>query len=289
MKHKFYKIILFLIASVFIPHFVFGAEISFDAKTQEISANQQFDAKVFINTDNEYINAIEGKIIFPQDLLEVKNINDGNSIINLWVEKPKNTGEGQITFAGIIPGGYNNSQGLILSITFLAKKEGSGTVEFNDMQTLLNDGKGTKTNATISNLQFTISQQNLVSEKISAIKIEDKKPPETFTPQIASNTAIFDGKWFLVFATEDKGSGVDYYEVQEGNRPPVIAESPYLLQNQNLDEKISVKAVDKSGNERIAIVPSPKISTWYYLFAIIIGAMFIYFIYKFLCKRRNMK
>ena len=28
---------------------------------------------------------------------------------------------------------------------------------------------------------------------------------------------VFDGKWFLVFAALDKGSGIDHYEVMETN------------------------------------------------------------------------
>ncbi|MDP2162330.1 MAG: hypothetical protein Q8K02_17755, partial [Flavobacterium sp.] len=199
-----------LLASVIVASFLvvapaFAAEAFFKTKTQEIKTNQSFEVGIFINTDRESINAIEGKIIFPRDLLEIKKINDGNSIINFWIEKPKSVSEGQIAFSGIVPGGYNDSQGLIFSITFLAKKEGIGIIEFNGVKVLRNDGKGTEATLTISDFQFLISNPpaGKPAPQVTTPKTEDRNPPEEFTPQIAADPALFKGEWFLVFATQD--------------------------------------------------------------------------------------
>ncbi|MDP3003952.1 MAG: hypothetical protein Q8N43_00355 [Candidatus Azambacteria bacterium] len=285
-----------LAASVIFASFLvvapaFAAETFFGTKTQEIKANQLFEVGVFINTDNEEINAIEGKIMFPQDLLEIKKINDGNSIINFWIEKPKSASEGQIAFSGIIPGGYNDSRGLIFSITFLTKKEGGGTIEFSGVKALRNDGQGTEAPLTISNFQFLISKQVSIPQTTTP-KTEDRDPPEEFTPQIAADPVIFEDKWFLVFATQDKGSGIDHYEVREGEKPFVIAESPYLLQNQDLDEKIAVKVADKSGNERIATLPPQKPRAWYKNYSLLVilmiaGVVLAYLTWKILWKKRR--
>ena len=281
------KKILFILLSIafLFPYHLFAAEVSFDTKSQDIKVNQLFEVGVFINTDDESINAIEGKIIFPQDLLEIKKINDGNSIINFWIEKPKSATGGQIAFSGIVPGGYNDSRGLIFSITFLAKKEGGGAIEFSGVKALRNDGQGTEAPLTISNFKFLISNQPAGEPipQITTPKTEDRNPPEEFTPQIAADPAIFDGKWFLVFATQDKGSGIDHYEVCDGKRKCVAAESPYLLQNQDLDEGIVVKAVDKSGNERAVTIPAQKSRAWYkdyVIIAILIIAAIAYLIWK---------
>ena len=281
------KKILFILLSIafLFPYHLFAAEVSFDTTSQDIKVNQLFKVGVFINTDEESINAIEGKIIFPQDLLEIKKINDGNSIINFWIEKPKSATGGQIAFSGIVPGGYNDSRGLIFSITFLAKKEGGGAIEFSGVKALRNDGQGTEAPLTISNFKFLISNQPAGEPipQITTPKTEDRNPPEEFTPQIAADPAIFDGKWFLVFATQDKGSGIDHYEVCDGKRKCVAAESPYLLQNQDLDEGIVVKAVDKSGNERAVTIPAQKSRAWYkdyVIIAILIIAAIAYLIWK---------
>jgi hypothetical protein len=175
-------------------------------------------------------------------------------------------------FSGIVPGGYNDSQGLIFSITFLAKKEGSGTIEFNGVKALRNDGKGTEVPLTISNFQFSISNLPAgepVPQEVTTPKTEDRNPPEEFTPQVAADPAIFEGKWFLVFATQDKGSGIDHYEVLESrnqkieNRNWRTVESPYLLKDQKLKSFIYVKAVDKAGNERIATLAPRYPLKWY--------------------------
>jgi len=275
----------------FIASPIFAAEVSFESKTQTIAIDQQFEVGVFINASDGSINAIEGKIIFPQDLLEIKKINDGNSIINFWIEKPKNVSEGQITFSGIIPGGYSDSRGLIFSITFLAKKDGASSIEFRDIKALLNDGKGTEAPLTISNFQFLVTEQ-ISSPQVTVPLIEDRNPPEEFIPQIAADPVIFDGKWFLVFATQDKGSGIDYYEVCEGKRKCVIADSPYLLQNQDLEEKIAVKAVDKSGNKRVATLPPQKPRAWYknyslFVILVIAAVVFAYLMWKLLWRKRK--
>ena len=81
---------------------------------------------------------------------------------------------------------------------------------------------------------------------------------------------------------------MDHYEVQEGQRGFVIAQSPYLLKNQHLDEQIAVKAIDRAGNERISRVGPPRHRTflekyWRYCLVLLIIVLLIlsYFLRKF--------
>ena len=251
----------------------FAAEISFDAKTQEVSVGEQFEAGVFLNTENEEINAVEGKIVFPSELLELKEIRDGNSIVNFWIERPKVKSDNQIAFSGIIPGGYTGEKGLIFSAIFQSKNEREGIIEIQEAKTLLNDGKGTQASLSISNLQFLISKQ-VPSPQIPISEIKDIEPPEPFGPIIAQDPEIFNGKYFLVFATQDKGAGIDHYEILEKEQKSCIrglikkdewqvVESPYLLKDQKLKSYIYIKAVDKTGNERIAVVEAKYPLKWY--------------------------
>ena len=102
------------------------------------------------------------------------------------------------------------------------------------------------------------------------VEIIDSDPPEDFRPEISRDQNIFENRWFLVFATQDKGLGIARYEVCEGSkRKCAPAESPYLLKNQKLNKNIFVKAVDKNGNERIAIIPAQKARAWYKDYAIL--------------------
>ena len=270
------KIIIFTAILLFSASSAFAAEALLEVKSSEIQIGSKFEAEFFLNTENENINAVEGKIVFPENLLELKEIRDGNSIINFWIERPK-AKDGEIPFSGIIPGGYLGEKGLIFSVVFQPIQEGQGLIEIRDMKTLLNDGTGTETNTTISNLQLVISGQAPASQP-AVVETKDIDIPESFKPMVASDSAIFDGKYFLVFVTQDKGSGIDHYEVREGREPFVVAESPYLLQDQNLHKKIAVKAVDRSGNERLVTLPPQKPLLWYenyIILAILIIMVFI--------------
>ena len=266
---------------------VFAAEIFFDAKTRELKVNQLFEVGVFINTDGESINAVEGKIVFPEKLLKLKEIRDGNSIVNFWIERPK-VSNGEVLFSGITPGGFIDKQGLIFSTVFQARQAGRGLVEIREIKALLNDGKGTATNTSISNLELVISGSTAAAPP-PVIENKDTDLPEAFEPMVASDPEIFDGKYFLVFATQDKGSGIDHYEVREKFWAGfVTAASPHLLQNQRLDKKIFVKAIDKSGNERVVMLPPQKPLPWYRhyaIFAILLVLIVVGFLLKKLWSR----
>ena len=281
---------------------VFAANIFLDAKSQFLTQGEEFLVNVFLNTEGESINAVEGKLMFSADLLEAREIRDGNSIINFWIERPK-VSKGEILFSGIIPGGYLDKQGLIFSIVFQARQAGRGSVEIREIKALLNDGKGTATNTTISNLELVISgptpleTPSLTGQAAAApppvVENKDTDLPETFEPMVASDSAIFDGKYFLVFATQDKGSGIGHYEVREKFWAGfVTAASPYLLQNQRLDKKIFVKAIDKNGNERIVMLPPQKPLPWYRhyaIFAILLVLIVVGFLLKKLWSRHFTK
>ncbi|MDD5251425.1 MAG: cohesin domain-containing protein [Patescibacteria group bacterium] len=239
---------------------VFAAEALLEVKAPAIRVGDEFEVGLFLNTENEDVNAVEGKVVFPEHLLELKGIYDGNSIINLWIERP-NAKNGEILFSGIVPGGYLGKKGPIFSVVFQSKQEGSGSIEIQDMRALLNDGNGTGAHTTVSDVQFSVSKQTSASPP-AVVEKKDTDRPEIFKPIVTINPTVFDGKYFLVFATQDKGSGIDRYEIREGDGPFILARSPYLLQNQNLDKEITVKAVDRSGNVRTVTVPAEKPMTY---------------------------
>ena len=273
---KFKIIIILAIICLFYAPSVFAAEALLESGNSSIPPEGEFEVGFFLNTDNQDINAIEGKIIFPEKLLEMKEIRDGGSIVNFWIERPE-IKNGGISFSGITPGGYIGKKGLVFSIIFQSIKEGQGQVQIQNVKTLRNDGKGTLENTTISNLQFIISEQALNSQ--AKIPKKDTGIPEAFKPVLASDPTIFDGKYFLVFATQDKESGIDHYEVKEGSSGNfIVAESPYLLQNQKLDQEIFVKAIDKSNNEQVEIFYPPYWRPWYknyWIIAIILAGLIV--------------
>ena len=256
-----------LVVSVATP--VFAAEISFESQDHEFAQGEEFLMDVFLNTEGESVNAVEGRVVFPTDLLEAGDIRDGNSIINFWVEKPRILEQGVIVFSGITPGGFSGSKNLLFSIVFRAKKDGRNTIQAEAIRVLRNDGEGTEVRVQTSPFSFAISTGS-ESSTGGVPEIIDNEPPEDFKPIIINEASIFDGKYALIFATQDKISGIGRYEVREGQWGRFsAAESPYLLKQQSLDRKIFVKAIDKAGNERVAVLNAANSAPWYQQYAIL--------------------
>jgi len=257
---KKYFALLFLL--IFLPaNIAQAAEVFFDREKNTMAANQQFELPLYLDTEDQPINAFEGEIIFPSNLLKVKEIRYHDSFINFWIEQPS-VQNNKINFSGIIPGGYLGNKSLVLSVIFEALEIGQGEISFDNLRVLLNDGAGTDTIVRSSIWNFEINDiEPIILNEIK--NIIDKDPPEIFEAILTQVVDIADDQYILIFTTQDKGSGIDHYEIKEGWRDWVVATSPYVLQNQNLDVDIKVKAIDKAGNERLATVKALYAKPWY--------------------------
>jgi len=253
MKQTLVTCLLFLVATP-----ALAATLHFISEPEKAGVGDVVRVSVLLDSP-EGVNALQGKLHYSDSLLELKKVSDGNSIVSFWIVPPRKLQEQSlIEFAGAIPGGYGALDGKILEATFLVKKSGAATLRLSDALTLLNDGQGTAAKLSLPPLQIALGSQ---ATGVAPIEPKDTLPPEPFTVRIASDPNIFEDNYFLVFATQDKGSGVDHYETAE--MPGVFkprpsewqkAESPYLLTDQSLKKWIFVKAVDGQGNERIAIL-----------------------------------
>jgi len=254
--------ILFNFSIIFFPLYVSAAELKLESGKKDLNIFQQFQVDLLINSEGDYINAIEGDILYPKEKLDLIEIREGSSIISFWIKEPQERSGGRAEFAGIIPGGYLNRRGLLFSMIFLPKEAGAGVIGMQNTRVLINDGKGTEALLSTSSWEFSISDLNPSPSRVPIIK--DNNPPELFSPVITRDSSIFGGKWFLVFSTKDKGVGIDHYEIKEimklsgdeGNWNR--AKSPYLLNDQDLKSYIHIKAIDKNSNERLAILHPQK-------------------------------
>jgi len=270
-EKKIKKIIIFNFAlsfCVFLFSFLFfnktqAARLYFEPQEAIMGAEKDFSVGVKVDAENQ-INAISVGIFIPPEITLIDAV-IGNSIINFWVEKPNfDESSRLLTFSGIIPGGFQEEKASLLIVKFKTTKEqeGKAVLTFNKEKTkiYLHTSEGVEDSLELESLTLLIAK----GKKNIGVEIADNDPPENFKPEISRDPNIFENRRFLVFATQDKGAGVDHYEVCEGSKTKcAIAESPYLLHYQKLNKKIFVKAVDKSGNERIAILLPQKQSPWY--------------------------
>ncbi len=261
-----------------------AATVSFVPAELSLAVNQEVRVDIYLNAENQAINAVAGKLLLPSNGLKLEEISDGNSLLSFWVEKPTRQGD-EITFAGVTPGGYEGQRGLLFSLFFSGETVSSQEIKWQELQVLANDGQGTSVPVSSSLLKAEITP--LVPGETNNISIIDSEVPEKFELVISRDPLIFDNQWFLVFATQDKNSGIARYEVKEESLigdESVDGEwheqnSPYLLTDQTGTSRISVKAIDRAGNEIISILepenPTMIIAYWNYFFWTRLGAIIV--------------
>jgi len=76
----------------------------------------------------------------------------------------------------------------------------------------------------------------------------DNLPPLAFEVEVSRDNTLFDGKYFLIFSTVDKISGIDHYDIKEDQELYGNASSPYVLKDQTQAKAIVVTAFDRAGN-----------------------------------------
>jgi hypothetical protein len=239
----------------------------------------------------ECINAGDIVITYPEWIQPV-DVSIGKSIFSVWVQAPVIDKENRtISFAGGIPNGYcGRVQGdpsltnIIAEVVFRSPGFQIGASNVGDQaeinfspltQLYLNDGAGTK--AELRTISSTITLEkgpgNLIVDDWRAQVQADDIPPELFSISLERDPIAFSGKYFIVFTTSDKQTGISHYEVMEepladGSRfswgeadaPWIKAQSPYVLKDQSLNSTIRVKALDKAGNEYIAtLIPDESL------------------------------
>lgn len=236
-----------------------AAQFFADPGVQTVGKGDVFTVNFFLDTQDEDINAIEGTVVYPESVFALKEVNDSNSIIHFWVEKPQ-PGSSGARFSGIVTGGYSGESGLVISMTFEALAEGGGLIEIQGARVLKNDGQGTELAAGSHAAQVSVSGEARVATLQP--RDDDTEPPENFTPEVGRVEGLFDGNPFVAFGTQDKGSGIDYYEVCEGEKDCVQSDGLYVLENGGLKEDVTIRAVDRNGNVRTVTLPAEGIAPW---------------------------
>ena len=271
-----------------------AASLYMDPAFSSVGRGDSITVSVRLDTneaEEECINAVDGVIRYAEDI-ELVDVSIGDSIFSVWVEPPKiNKEERTVTFAGGLPNGYcgrvpgdprltNNIVNLVFrSPGFSIGTNNSGTtsakVEFAPETTAyLNDGFGTKAELALygANIDLSATRGASIEDSWREAVITDTVAPAQFSIALERDTVAFNGKYFIVFNTVDKQTGVDQYQVMEeplskfwdfdwgrADAPWITARSPYVLDDQSLNSTIRVKAIDKAGNEYIAtLVPDEE-------------------------------
>lgn len=292
---------LFFCVSLALP--AEAARLYFEPQEETAGAAGEF--AVALNLDAvEQINALSAAVIVPKNL-EPLDTSDGNSIINLWLDRPNwDEVSRLLTFSGIIPGGFGGQGGRLLVIIFKVNQPGAARLGFDRGKTevYLNGPDGELDQAVLleeKEINITAGKENL------PLNLPDNGAPEPFAIQLNRDFNIFDNQWFIAFTSQDKGVGLSHYEICEtkkvfkrnGENSPKSERcwqkgvSPYRLADQALNSYIFVKALDKKGNFRITGLPPPKVLFRYknyQFYAIILLSLIIFaLLWEILRRRKN--
>jgi hypothetical protein len=136
--------------------------------------------------------------------------------------------------------------------TVIGAPADTATVQFSPRtEVYLNDGLGTKASVTAEDAMFGILPSPTLLENSWLTQVQaDTIPPDAFAVQIESTRGVFGGRYYLVFSTVDKQSGLDHFEIFERGAWKRVT-SPYQLKDQFLPDALQLRAIDKAGNERM--------------------------------------
>jgi hypothetical protein len=265
-----------------LPASAYTATLYVDPDVGVYERGDTFVAKIRIDNEDECINAVQVELAYSPSYLRAVDTSVGRSILTHWIERPTIDKEaGRISFVGGVPGGYCGRipgdpglTNILAEVVFQPRDLSSGEMGATtslwfteESRVLLADGMGTEAPLTTLGAEYTKGEvaTMVVNTYFDELRA-DTTPPEPFTIELVRESSVFGGRYFIVFSTTDKQSGIDHYQVREsdidregfvrGSRQQAvftIAESPYPLRDQTLNSVITVRAVDKAGNIRTAV------------------------------------
>lgn len=255
---KFKKIILIALILILwiIPARSFAVSFNLFTKSNNYQQGSEFYVDVLVDPQGQSINGIDGEISITNS--SVLRIEDGGSVVKNWISRPEVTVKGDtanVVFSGITPNGFsgyansNKKEGLVFRIVLKPQKNGQINLSLKNLIVTKNDGEGTPIN--VKGKSLTINTSNSGdSEKYTSI---DTERPEV-SYEIVNDQNLFEGKKTLVFSVIDSKSGFRNAYVKEGTNDFVLANSPYLLEDQSLRGIILLKVTDNAGNESLVTI-----------------------------------
>ena len=209
-----------------------------------------FKQSIVVST-SEAINAVSGKISFPNEIVEIVSIDTGSSAVDFWVSKPSFSNvSGSLTFEGVILNpGFTGSIGNIADVTYRAKKAGAGEMYFESGAALANDGKGTNILESLDRITVSVSDEG------TKARLADRETfPQKFSVELIESRDLTEPVRSFRFLT-DASARFDFYEIVIDDSETLIwpgdrgttYTTPKLGPGQH---SITVTAVDSLGRVR---------------------------------------
>ena len=286
MRYFFFVVgVVILYAGFVMP--ASASTVAVTSATTSVQVGEIFSITVTDDTEQQSINAVEAVVTWASDQFEFVSADNSHSVLSLWIESPVVRNKNEIHFSGIAPGGFTASDTPLITLLFKAVHTGQATFTLGQTKNLLNDGAGTEAIVKKRDLQVRVTD----GQAVPVIPTKESELPEHFSPIFVTDSDLYDNADTLIFSTTDKGSGLDHFEIKEGlsgtyNR----VTSPYQIRDKSRTQSVTIKAIDRAGNERIERFYPQNFRPWYQqrqiIGGILIGCLLVLSLF-FILSRKN--
>ena len=287
---------IFFIINLFLTNKVFAATLTLTPSKESLGIGEQFYIDLMLDTGDEPVNTISGKILFPSENVSFVRAEDGKSIVNLWVEKPEQKNN-EISFTGVMLGGFNGVidpfnqrvklPGLIIRLVFEAKTKSEIHFSSSVFSLSKHDGLGTEIQAP------SVDCKIIISDVFNHYNYENSvaSDPE-LEAYIINDININNNKYTLIFKATDKETGIKSVKIKEGQNDWKEIESPYTLLDQSRHSDITLQAMNFSGSGIIVNIngePYDREFLVVSLFLIILILVLLFLIIKRIYNKKKYK
>ena len=131
-----------------------------------------------IDSEEEGVNAAQGKINWPADILEFVEVSKEGSAFNFWLEEPVLSSESNsLSFIGGTAKGISGAALQILNIKFKAIVAGTAELSFSDAAVTASDGKGTNVLSKVKGASYGVGAEVIQPEVSQLERIERQAIP----------------------------------------------------------------------------------------------------------------
>lgn len=281
-----------VVLSLFTPVYSYAASMKASSGST-IRAGDTSVIEVYVDTEGQQINSVEGSIILSdehQGNFQIQDISLAQSSFTLWPRKPSLESNHTISFVGGVPGGVIGDRILLFKVIVKINAPGAFTISPNNMQAYLHDGLGTALPIPVKNSVITVGEADTSPQnKWEEIVSNDNQAPNPFVVELIQDANLFEGKKFISFETTDGESGISHYEVREGTYPSVRTGTTYVLIDQKSHQDIIVTAYDKAGNFQVAVLSQKDSINWKSIIIVVLGIVLVRMIIKKILRKRHKK
>lgn len=148
---RFFIAVAMSLGFAVLPHLGHAAILYATPESQTVEVNRTAVVDVRLNSEKVVVNAVQARVTFNPDAVDILEVSKAGSFLKLWTEEPKvDYTAGVITFSGGVPNGSYVINGRLITIVLRPKLVGASTIgiDAGTSGVYLNDGLGTKVSLT---------------------------------------------------------------------------------------------------------------------------------------------